>query len=273
MANTFSSIDSADDPRIADFRSIRDRDLRAAGLFVAEGEVVLPQLINSPRFRTRAVLVSETQARRLADRLPTGVLIYVASQAVLEDVVGFSFHRGVLAVGERGAERTVSEVLDAASTPSLVLGLCGITNHDNVGGIFRNAAAFGVDGVLYDEATCDPLYRKAVRVSIGATLQVPFAQVKDERAVIDALIESGYQVLALSPRGELVIGSQQRPSSKRVALLLGAEGPGLSAQTLERCATASIPMHGTWDSLNVSVTSGIALAWLRAPQSSGAVDA
>ena len=266
MATTLVHVDSAADPRIADFRSIRDRDLRAAGLFIAEGEVVLPQLISSPWFRTRAVLVSETQARRLAERLPMTVSIYVASQAVLEEIVGFPFHRGVLALGERGAERTVSEVLGVPDQPHLVLGLCGVTNHDNVGGIFRNAAAFGVDGVLYDEATCDPLYRKAVRVSIGATLQVPFAQVKDEGAVIDALIGSGYQVLALSPRGELIIGSQQRPTSNRVALLLGAEGPGLSAQTLARCATASIPMHGSWDSLNVSVTSGIALAWLRAPR-------
>jgi tRNA G18 (ribose-2'-O)-methylase SpoU len=265
MATSFVPIDSAEDPRLADFRSLRDRDLRAAGLFIAEGEVVLPQLMNS-QFRTRAVLVSETQARRLKDRLPAQVEIYVAPQAVLEEVVGFAFHRGVLAVGERGAARPLREVLSDAPTPSLVLGLCGITNHDNVGGIFRNAAAFGVDGVLFDEATCDPLYRKAVRVSIGATLQVPFAQVKDERAVIDELVESGYQVLALSPRGDLVIGSQQWPTSNRLALLLGAEGPGLSALTLARCATASIPMHGTWDSLNVSVTSGIALAWLRAPR-------
>lgn len=264
MTSAFITISSADDPRVADFRSIRDRDLRAAGLFIAEGEVVLPQLLGSPRFRARAVLVSEQQARRLADRLPTSVPVYVAPQAVLEGIVGLAFHRGVLAVGERGPERSAGEVLGAEASPRLVLGLCGVTNHDNVGGIFRNAAAFGVDGVLYDEATCDPLYRKAVRVSIGGTLVVPFAQVADEGQLLDALVAAGYQVLALSPRGELVIGGAQRPTSSRVALLLGAEGPGLKEETLARCVTARIPMHGAWDSLNVSVTSGIALAWLRA---------
>ena len=257
-------IESAEDPRVADFLSIRDRGLKRAGTFLAEGEVVLPQLLSSPRFRPRAILLSPLQARRLAGTLPLEVPVYVASQAVLESIVGMPFHRGVLAVGERGAELTVDQVLPPTNEPSLVLGLCGVTNHDNVGGIFRNAAAFGVNGVLYDQATCDPLYRKAIRVSIGATLQVPFTQVDDEPAMIRLLGERAYQVLALSPRGEMMIGGAARPPSHRVALLLGPEGPGLSEATLAHCVSARIPMHGNWDSLNVAVASGIALAWLRA---------
>lgn len=256
-------IESAEDPRVAAFRSLRDRDLRSAGTFIAEGEVVLPVLLGSRQFRAQAVLLSESQARKLGPTLPPEVTVYVAPLPLLESIVGMPFHRGVLAVGERGRERTVDEVLAPAPQPSLVVGLCGVTNHDNVGGIFRNAAAFGVDGVLFDEATCDPLYRKAIRVSVGGTLHVPFAQVADEAAMIRTLVERGYEVLALSPRGTLTIGGPQRPGSKRVAFLLGAEGPGLSDATLAQCVTARIPMHGTWDSLNVSVTSGIALAWLR----------
>ena len=258
----FIDIESEEDPRIEAFRSIRDRELRDAGSFIVEGEVVLPVLLGSKHFPTQALLLSKNRAQHLAGQLPESIPVYVASQAILERIVGMPFHRGVLAVGTRGPERTVDEVLKAE--PSLVLGLCGVTNHDNVGGIFRNAAAFGVDGVLYDEATCDPLYRKAIRVSSGGTLHVPFAQVPNEAAMIELLVSRGYEVLALSPRGELIIGGQQRPKSSRVAFLLGAEGPGLSEETLKRCVTARIPMTGTWDSLNVSVTSGIALAWLRA---------
>jgi len=260
------AIESEEDSRVAVFRALRDRDVKQAGTFVVEGEVVLPVLLRSSRFVTQALLLSTTQARRLADRLPTSVPIYVAAQAVMERIVGLPFHRGVLAAGLRGQPRTVDEVLASADQPSLVLGLCGVTNHDNVGGIFRNAAAFGVDGVLYDEATCDPLYRKAIRVSSGGTLHVPFAQVADEAGMVELLVARGYQVLALSPRGELIIGSPTRPGATRLAFLLGAEGPGLSEATLARCVTARIPMAGAWDSLNVSVTSGIALAWLRAGQ-------
>ncbi len=260
----FLPVESAEDPRLEAFRSIRDRDLRDAGSFLVEGEVVLPVLLASTHFATLALLLSENRARHLAGQLPESLTVYVASQAVLEGIVGMPFHRGVLAVAQRGPERGVDEVLAPKPQPSLVLGLCGVTNHDNVGGIFRNAAAFGVDGVLLDAATCDPLYRKAIRVSSGGTLHVPFAQVADEAAMFELLVSRGYEVLALSPRGTLIIGGAQRPTSSRVAFLLGAEGPGLSAATLTRCVTARIPMAGTWDSLNVSVTSGIALAWLRA---------
>lgn len=253
-------ITSPDDPRVEELRAVRDRDLRRSDRFLAEGEVVLPVLLGS-RFRTRSLLLSELQAKRLGAGLPEGLPIYVASQAVLEGIVGLPFHRGVLAVGERGPGLSAAEVLQPGD--GVVLGLCGITNHDNVGGIFRNAAAFGAVGVLHDRATCDPLYRKAIRVSVGGSLHVPFAEVPDEAALVSTLEAAGYEILALTPRGELTVGGSTRPRTRRIALLLGAEGPGLSDDVLARARTARIPMAGRWDSLNVAVTSGIALSWLR----------
>jgi tRNA G18 (ribose-2'-O)-methylase SpoU len=238
-----------DDPLLAAFADIRERDLRRrSGLFIAEGEVVLRVLFDS-RFTTRAVLLSEQAAPKI--EVPAGIPTYVAPLPLMQELVGFPIHRGVLALGERS---------DARVSADLIVGLAGITNHDNVGGIFRNAAAFGVGGVLLDRASCDPLYRKAIRVSVGGTLKVPFDFVDDEDALVDAL--SDYELLALSPRGELVVGRDEPPRGKKRALLLGAEGPGLSERTLRRCRTARIDMAKGWDSLNVAVTSGIALHWL-----------
>jgi tRNA G18 (ribose-2'-O)-methylase SpoU len=186
------------------------------------------------------------------------VPIYRAPQPILETIVGFPMHRGVLATATRAAETNVSTLLGGP----LVVGICGVTNHDNVGGIFRNAAAFGASAVVIDRASCDPLYRKSVRVSVGGALVVPFGWVADEAAMIDALTARGYTIVALSPRGTVEIGRAPAPSG-RVALLLGAEGPGLAEATLRRCTTARIAMQPGWDSLNVAAASAIALHWLR----------
>jgi len=256
-----ASIDEVErDPLLRGFCDVRDRDLRGRdGTFIVEGEVVLRVLLGSA-VRTRAVLLSEPMAERITipDEIPT----YVAPLPILQGIVGFPIHRGVLALAERWT-REASDVLQGPIT----LGLCGITNHDNVGGIFRNAAAFGCSGALLDGPTCDPLYRKAVRVSVGGTLVVPWAYCKDEREVVEALRGSGHEILALTPRGERVIGRDAPPPGK-VALLLGTEGVGLSDDTLSRCTTARIEMASGWDSLNVAVTSGVALHWLRGRLSS-----
>ena len=267
------------DPLLRAFCQLRDRELRAHteetgdGLFVAEGEVVLRVLLATTRWRIRAVLLSEQAEGRILPLVPEALPTYVAPLPLMQAIVGFPIHRGVLAVAERGPEASPSGLLAPAvpltaeggtrRASQLVVGLCGLTNHDNVGGVFRNAAAFGAYAALLDRATCDPLYRKALRVSVGGTLVVPYAFVPDERAVVEALLEAGHEVLALSPRGERVIGHDPPPAGGRTALLVGAEGRGLSEETLARCSTARIPMHGCWDSLNVAVASGIALAWLR----------
>ncbi len=263
------SLAAADEhPLLASFASIRDREQRGSDghSFIAEGEVVLRVLLSQQRYAVRALLLAEQHWERLHAELPAEVTnevpVFVAPLSVMQEIVGFSIHRGILALGARGNEVSANDVLTTDGT-QVVLGLCGITNHDNVGGLFRNAAAFGAKAVLLDRATCDPLYRKALRVSVGGCLVVPHAYVTEEDALVDQLIERGYTLLALSPRGDLVIGSDARPAATKVALLLGSEGSGLSSRTLARCRTARIPMAAGWDSLNVAVTSGIALAWLR----------
>jgi tRNA G18 (ribose-2'-O)-methylase SpoU len=140
---------------------------------------------------------------------------------------------------------------------SLVLALSGIGNHDNMGGLFRNAAAFGAGAVLLDAGCCDPLYRKAVRVSVGAALAVPFARLPRGTDLVGLLEEHGFEVLALSPSGSSPLAGLRRPP--RAALLLGAEGPGLAPEVLARALTVSIPMAGEFDSLNVATACGIAL--------------
>jgi tRNA G18 (ribose-2'-O)-methylase SpoU len=253
------------DPRIEPYRAVRERDLVGRqGRFIAEGEVVLRVLLERSRFAPESLLLGEGHAERLADllaRLPPDVPVYTASRTVMDAVVGFAIHRGILAVGRRGTEPAAQDLLGALPQRALVVGLVGLANHDNVGGIFRNAAAFGADLVLLDPETCDPLYRKAIRVSVGGSLIVPFARVAGANAMCDVLEEAGFETVALSPAGREPLSALER--APRTALLLGAEGPGLPDPILARCRTASIPMAGGFDSLNVATTSGIALHHFR----------
>jgi tRNA G18 (ribose-2'-O)-methylase SpoU len=135
--------------------------------------------------------------------------------------------------------------------------LFGISNHDNMGGIFRNAAAFGASAVLLDTTCCDPLYRKAIRVSVGAALDLPFARLAPEEDPIALLVAHGFAPLALSPSGATALHQLAPPA--RAAVLLGSEGPGLPEAILARAQTIAIPMAGGLDSLNVATTSGIVL--------------
>jgi tRNA G18 (ribose-2'-O)-methylase SpoU len=241
---------------------VRERDLVGRqGLFVAEGEVVLRVLAKSPRMEPVSVLLAEKRVTGLADalaELPAGTPVYVASQAVMDAIVGFPIHRGILALGRRRETPSAAELL--AGLPqgrATILVLCGIANHDNMGGLFRNAAAFGADAVLLDADCCDPLYRKAIRVSVGASLRVPFARLERGEDVVALAEAAGFEALALSPRGVTSLAELVRP--ERAAVLLGAEGPGLSDKVLARCRTVSIPMAAGFDSLNVAVTGGIVL--------------
>jgi tRNA G18 (ribose-2'-O)-methylase SpoU len=248
------------DPRLADYLEVRERDLVGRdGRFVAEGVVVLEKLIAAGRHPLRSVLVAEKRLEALTEllaRVPQDVPIYAAEQAVMDAVVGFPIHRGVLAVGER-TERSAAALLDGLPRSALVVGLQGIANHDNMGGLFRNAAAFGADAVLVGADCCDPLYRKAIRVSVGAALTTPFARLDPGEDLAGLLLDRGFEVLALSPAGERTLG-ELGPVPRRAALF-GAEGPGLPASLMARCRTVRIPMAGGFDSLNVATTSGIVL--------------
>ena len=254
-------ISDPDDPRIAVFRDVRERDLagRAAG-FIAEGEVVLNALARSPLHRAGKVLIAEKRLPRLApliEQLGSSVLLYTAAQPVMDAIVGFPIHRGILGWGERASAPSAEALLRTCAGDSMVLALFGIANHDNIGGIFRNAAAFGVSAILLDATCCDPLYRKAIRVSVGAALCVPFARLAAHDDPVSLLQAHGFTPLALSPAGDTPLSALARPC--RAAVLLGAEGLGLPADVLIRARTVGIPMAGGFDSLNVATTSGIVL--------------
>lgn len=250
-------IDDAGDPRLEPYRAVRERDLAGRdGLFVAEGRVVLEKAVAALPDAIASVLVAEHRLDSLADvlaRLPAATPVYAAAQAAMDEVVGFPIHRGILAVGRR-CEREAATLLGGLPPTALVVGLIGIANHDNMGGIFRNAAAFGVDAILLDPTCCDPLYRKSIRVSVGAALTVPFARAADPAGM---LAGAGWETVALSPRGQVELG--ELSVNSRMAVLFGAEGPGLPEDVMSRVSGVRIAMAGGFDSLNVATTSGIVL--------------
>lgn len=253
-------IDDPEDPRLADYREVRERDLVGRqGSFIAEGQVVLEKLIRGGRHPVRSVLVADKRVAALQPLLAglkDDVAVYAASQAVMDAVVGFPIHRGILAAGTR-REPDLGALLAALPRNALVMGLVGIANHDNLGGLFRNAAAFGVDAILLDDGCCDPLYRKAIRVSVGAALTLPFARAGGAGELVARLAAQDFSVIALSPRGETDLADLQ--PAARTAVLFGAEGPGLPDCVLARTGTVRIEMAGGFDSLNVATTSGIVL--------------
>ena len=259
---TIISIDDPEDPRIAAFRDIRERDLTGRqGLFVAEGTVVLRVLVSAAsRCATQAVLIADTRVeahRDILSALDPVTPIYVAPQAVLDTVAGFHLHRGVLALGRKPEPLSMETLLARADEATTVLVASGIGNHDNMGGLFRNAAAFGAAGVVLDDLCCDPFYRKAIRVSVGAVLRTPFVQAGGAGEIVEALTKAGFDVVAMTPAGaeELHHAVRRGPT----AVLMGAEGPGLPADVIARCRAVSIPMSGGFDSLNVATTAAIAL--------------
>ena len=256
------AIDDPDDPRVAAYRDVRERDLVGRkGLFVAEGEVVLNELLG-PRSRHRplSLLIAAKRVAQLADllaKVPNGTPVYAAAQPVIDTITGFHIHRGILAVGERTPLPTADALLGGLDRRALVVMLSAIANHDNMGGICRNAAAFGADAVLLDGDCCDPFYRKAIRVSVGAALTLPFARIESAGAALDLLAAHGFETLALSPSGTTALGEVRR--TDRVAAIFGAEGPGLPQAILARALSVRIAMAGGMDSLNVATASGIVL--------------
>jgi len=258
------------DPRLAGFRDVRERDLVGRdGRFIAEGVVVLEKLACAGRHKIEAVLVAEKRVEPLQGILAglgPEVDVFAASQAVMDALVGFPIHRGVLALGRR-SELGLDAVLASLPKTALVVALVGIANHDNMGGIFRNAAAFGADAVLLDASCCDPLYRKAIRVSVGAALTMPFARAGDAASLMGRLERCGFLVATLSPRGAVELGDFQ--VSGRTAVMFGAEGKGLPQALIEATQSVRIDMPGAFDSLNVATTSGIVLHHLAASARQG----
>jgi tRNA G18 (ribose-2'-O)-methylase SpoU len=255
------TITDPEDPRIAEYHDVRERDLVGrGGLFIAEGEVVVRMLLGASRHQAVSLLIAEKRVPALGsliEELPPSIPVYSAAQTVMDRIVGFHIHRGILALGRRCPAPDAADLLASAAPTSLVAVLCAIGNHDNMGGIFRNAAAFGADAVILDADCCDPLYRKAIRVSAGAALTVPFARLERSEDPLDVLAAAGFEPIALSPGGAESLAELSRPA--RAAILLGAEGPGLPAGILARARTVRIAMAPGFDSLNVAVASGIAM--------------
>ncbi len=256
------AIADPDDPRVAAYRAVRERDLVGReGLFVAEGAVVLGVLLG-PRSRHRPVslLIADKRVAALGGllaKVPAEAPVYAASQAVIDAIAGFHIHRGILALGRRAPMPAAEALLAGLGQRALVVVLSAIANHDNMGGICRNAAAFGAGAVILDGDCCDPFYRKAIRVSVGAVLTLPFARVAAAGDALDRLAAHGFAALALSPSGGTALTDVVRPD--RVAAIFGAEGPGLPAAVLGRAGTVRIAMAPGMDSLNVATASGIVL--------------
>jgi tRNA G18 (ribose-2'-O)-methylase SpoU len=255
-------VDGPADPRVAPYLNVRERDMVGRrGEFIAEGEVVLNVLLGGEsRCRASSLLVAENRLRglkRMIETLDASIPIYAAGQALMDSVVGFHIHRGILAHGLCPPDPGAAELLAGLPRRALVVALFGIANHDNMGGVFRNAAALGADAVLLDSACCDPFYRKAIRVSVGATLRTPFARLGPEDDALDLLGRAGFEALALAPDAQEPLAGIARPD--RVAVLFGPEGPGLDGSILDRARTIGIAMAPGWDSLNVAAASAIAL--------------
>ena len=255
-------VKDADDPRLAPYVSIRERDLtgRADGRFIVEGKVTLAILAERSRFKVESVFIGESRVGPLQETLsslPEGVPVYVAPQPVMDAVAGFPIHRGVLACAHKGAPLT----LDQFAGCETLLVLNDISNHDNVGAAFRNAAAFGAGGVLLDEKSCDPLYRKSIRVSAGSALWLPFHHGGTGETHIRFLQAAGFDVWAMTPAaGAQAVASV--PVSGKTAILLGAEGPGLPQSLIDQCRPVGIPMATGFDSVNVATAGAIALSRL-----------
>lgn len=258
-------IESIDDPRVADYSNVPDAELlRTQGVFVAEGRQVVRQLLTASRFRARSVLVSPSALERLRDVLETrDVPIYTMPIDRLATLVGFNMHRGCLAIGERLPAAGVDAWLrEAAPSRLLVVGE-RLSNADNVGGVFRNAVAFGAGGVLLSPGCCDPLYRKSIRVSMGGALRVPYAIDEHWPAGLLALKDAGFRVFGLTPLAaarDLEDALASLEPGTPVALTLGHEGDGLGDEAMQIADDlVRIDMRTGVDSLNVATAAGIAL--------------
>ena len=260
-------ITDPDDPRVDDFRDLNSVDRRpdlptGKGLVIAEGVLVVRRMLAS-RFAPHAMLGTDRRLAELADDLSVAspcldMTCYRATAEVMADVVGFHLNRGVLAAARRPVELSVSEVLEGARTIAV---LEGVNDHENLGSIFRNAAGLGVDGVVFGAGCADPLYRRSVRVSMGHALLVPFARAARWPADLELLREEDFRLLAMTPNRRAVSLAEAMTglAGDKVAVLVGAEGPGLT-ETVMRVSDARVrvPMSRGTDSLNVATAAALA---------------
>lgn len=262
-ALNLQDVDDPDDPRLDDFRDLNSVDRRpdlpsGKGLVIAEGVLVVQRMLAS-RFIPHALLGTDRRLAELADDLAgSAVPFYRTSADVMAQVVGFHLNRGVLAAARRVPEPGLPELVERARTVAV---LEGVNDHENLGSIFRNAAGLGVDAVVFGSGCADPLYRRAVRVSMGHALLVPYARAAEWPAQLTMLKENGFRLLAMTPDSKACALPEAMAAvrDERIAVLVGAEGPGLTPATLRLSdVRVRIPMSRGTDSLNVATAAALA---------------
>jgi tRNA G18 (ribose-2'-O)-methylase SpoU len=280
-------LDDPGDARLGDYRDLKDRDLSASGgRFVAEGEIVVRRLLGS-RLRVQSILLTAPRLATLAPAITAARVecpVFLATQSVMDAIAGFHVHRGCLAIGERGPD---PELTAGARTRTLLV-LEDLVSADNVGACVRNGAAFGVDALVLSPRSADPFYRKAIRVALGSTFTVPIVRLRSWPADLVALkrrLDLTLVAAVVEPPGrelETSSGGSANPSSpptprptppialpalrrpERVGVLLGSEGPGLSAVARAACdLEVTIPMSPGADSLNVATAGALVLYHLQ----------
>ena len=256
---TVQRVESIGDPRIAAYRDLKGRTLRGGRLFVTEGRLLTTRLLAS-RHATESVLVADRFAEEFQSLAGEGTAVYVASERLLSDVVGFDFHRGVLACGRRGPRTGLDDVMAAhdAAGPLTLIVCPEVADGANLGSIFRIAAAFGVDAVVLGGQCCDPFSRRCLRVSMGGVLRVPLVESPDLPADLADLKRRGNVELLAAVLDETAepLDGFRRP--RRVALVFGSESVGLAERWLSMCdRRLTIPMQPGTDSLNLAVAAGI----------------
>ncbi len=263
MTHTVIDVDDPSDPRLDDFRDLNSVDRRpdlptGKGLVIAEGVLVVQRMLAS-RFAPRAMMGTDRRMQELAgDLVGVSAPYYRVPADVMAEVVGFHLNRGVLASASRPRELTVAEVLNGARTVAV---LEGVNDHENLGSIFRNAAGLGVDAVVFGTGCADPLYRRAVRVSMGHALLVPYAWAQSWPDDLELLRANGFRLLAMTPMptASTLADAMSSVAEDKVAILVGAEGPGLTERTMRAAdLRVRIPMSRGTDSLNVATAAALA---------------
>ncbi|HET6175136.1 MAG TPA: RNA methyltransferase [Gaiellales bacterium] len=263
-------LDDPLDPRVREYAHLRAATLRLRaegpegardGIFIAEGELVIERALRLG-YRMRSLLLLEQRLERFRRLAPDGVPVYAAGEALMRSITGFSVHRGVLASFDRKPLPAVAEVVRDARR---IVVLENVNNHTNVGAIVRSASALGIDALLLDPASCDPLYRRSLRISMGEALSLQQARTEVLPAGLAPLRAAGFALVALTPEaGACDIAEIAAAGYERLALLLGTEGAGLSPAVLaEADVRARIPLAPGVDSLNVAAAAAIAFYALR----------
>jgi tRNA G18 (ribose-2'-O)-methylase SpoU len=249
-------LDSIDDPRLSPYRNLKDRELaRLGGRFIAESDLIVRRLLAS-QYQVESVLVASRKANAIAGIIPDHVPLYVLPEAMLDAVIGYQFHTGMLAVGVRQASPAIDSVLGEKSTFVI---LPEITNSENMGSLIRISSAFGVDAIILGPRCCDPFYRMSIRVSMGTIFSIPILRSENLTSDLAKLNSGGYEIVAT------VLDKDAEPLDRatrgdRLALMFGNEATGLTAEDIAAAnRRVTLPMQRGTDSLNVAIAAGIFL--------------